>query len=111
MFLFSQNEITTLVKQNVQIKFRQFNGLRLQLNMLLPMIRTTKLFIFPALSCEIRSHAKYCIVLWNEHEKKEIFECFPVSSLVFYCLYCNLNVLFLHYSTQSYKEKTTLVQS
>ena len=111
MFLSSQNEITTLVKQNVQIKFRQFNELRLQLNMLLRMIRTTKLFIFPALSCEIRSHAKYYIVLWNEHENKKIFACFPLSSVVVHCLYCNLNALFLHDSTQSYKEKTTLVQS
>ena len=32
------------------------------------------------------------------------------SSLVVYCLQCNLNVLYLHDSTQCYKRRTTLVQ-
>ena len=43
--------------------------------------------------------------------KQEIFVCcFPLSSLVVYCRYCNLNVLFLHDSSQCYKQSTTLVQ-
>ena len=32
------------------------------------------------------------------------------SSLVVYCLQCNLNVLYLHDSTQCYKQRTTLIQ-
>ena len=32
------------------------------------------------------------------------------SSLVVYCPKCNLNVLYLHDSTQCYKQRTTLVQ-
>ena len=32
------------------------------------------------------------------------------SSLVVYCLQCNLNVLYLHDSTQCYKQRTTFVQ-
>ena len=32
------------------------------------------------------------------------------SSLVVYCLQCNLNVLYLHDSTQCYKQRTTLFQ-
>ena len=27
-----------------------------------------------------------CIVLWNEHDNKKIFACFPFSSLVVYCI-------------------------
>ena len=63
-------------------------------------------------SKKMRSHAKYLnFCELNMKTRSEIFAyCFPLSSLVVYCLYCSLNVLFLHDTTQCYKQRTTLFQ-
>ena len=59
---------------------------------------------------KIRSHAKLtCIFIVNGDENKKNWRVVSVSasSLVVYCLSCNLNVLYLHDSTQCYKQRTT----
>ena len=63
-------------------------------------------------SKKMRSHAKYLnFCELNMKTRSEIFAyCFPLSSLVVYCLYCSLNVLFLQDTTQCYKQRTTLFQ-
>ena len=53
---------------------------------------------------KIRSHAKLtCIFVLRVVS-------LSASSLVVYCLQCNLNVLYLHDSTQCYEQRTTHVQ-
>ena len=60
----------------------------------------------------IRSRAKYfhfCELNMKTRTFLRVVS-LSTSSLVVLCLYCNLNVLYLHDSTQCYKHRTTLVQ-
>ena len=61
---------------------------------------------------KLRSHAKYLhFSELNMKTRKSLrVVSLSASSLVVYCLQCNLNVLYLHDSTQCYKQRTTLVQ-
>ena len=61
---------------------------------------------------KLRSHAKYLhFSELNMKTRKSLrVVSLSTSSLVVYCLKCNLNVLYLHDSTQCYKQRTTLVQ-
>ena len=60
--------------------------------------------------CNFQGLSKTFKVRANPENKKMFACCFPLSSLVVYCLSYNLNVLFLHDSTQCYKQRTTLFQ-
>ena len=68
--------------------------------------RICSLFEEDEITCKILN---FCEL--NMKTRSEIFAySFPLSSLVVYCLYCSLNVLFLHDTTQCYKQITTLFQ-
>ena len=61
---------------------------------------------------KIRSHAKYlhfCELNMKTRRFLRIVS-LSASSLVVLRLYCNLNVVYLHDSTECYKHRTTLVQ-
>ena len=62
---------------------------------------------------KIRSHAKVTCIFVNCDENKKILACcFPLRlfSRSLLSVECNLNVLYLHDSTQCYEQRTTLVQ-